>query len=397
MLCLLRAACQAQVSREGAKNSEIVGQRSETPLFDLRQLAKLPTAGCAIFRHLVASASIAWLVSRGKMPKVVNGMRALALTLGVLLCCGVAQADAPPGVWERAKSPDARLRYEVHRKVRERLARGEDWTDSLSRPFVLGGARLLLEDLGVEQLDDARLLFDYGEVLEELGEHVKAAAVLERALALDPQHPGADMGRLTLAFAYAREDRSEDELRAYQDYLRHTDALRGRATAQLNMAEAHMRVGRLDEAVSGYREAYRTATDALGPGQSADTAALACWGLAVALDRLDETVESRRELDAALSFDRDMALIQHSPNVFFVPAYERSYYVGLGYEGRARRDADDPLARRAAIERALGAFREYVSRATPTDRWKAQAREHVRRLELEHKKLPPAPRLQFRL
>lgn len=303
----------------------------------------------------------------------------------ILTLCGLcglaplrAQAESAPTVWERVAAPKKARLFELHRAVREKLASSEgDVAQLFGKPFAYDAARTLLEDADVETLGDAMLLFDYGEVLEALDEHDKAIRVLTRAMSLAPHHPAIDDASLTLAFAYAKQDRSEEELQYYRMFIRNSRNARGLSTAMLNMAEAEMRLGRLPEAIVGYREAYRLATEAQTASSSQDTAALACYGLAVALDRQGETAAGRVEMARALAMDPTMMLLLSSPNVFFVPAYERSYYVGMGFESRAH-DVGLPAPLRAEYTRRyLSAYKEYIAKARPEDRWVYRAREHL--------------------
>ncbi len=312
------------------------------------------------------------------------------VVLAFLLAPALGRAESPPSVWQRVTDPQAARRFELHRSVREKLARETEVSAFFGKPFAYENARVSLEDAGVESSTDPTLLFDYGEVLEALDEHEKAIAVLQKAMRLSPDHPASDDASLTLAFAFAKQDRSEEELECYRAYLRSSRNVRGLSTAMLNMAEAEMRLGRLDDAVVGYRESYRLATEALAVSSSQETAALACYGLAVALDRQGDTPGSRTEMARALSIDPSMVLVLSSPNVFFVPAYERSYYVGMGFEARAR-DTDAPLGpRHEHLRRATAAYKAYVDKARPDDRWVHRAREHLAELTAWGKTLPAA-------
>lgn len=294
-------------------------------------------------------------------------------------------------MWQRVANPDARRSFELHRSVREKLVGSEREISALfGKPFAYENARIALEDAGVESSSDPMLLFDYGEVLEALDEHEKAIAVLQKALLLAPDHPAADDASLTLAFAFAKLDRSEEELEYYRRYLRGSNNVRARSTATLNMAEAEMRLGRLEDAVVGYRESYRLATEALAASSSQETAALACYGLGVALDRQGDTTGSRTEVQRALLIDPSMSLLLSSPNVFFVPAYERSYYLGLAFEARARDLTAAPAERHEHLRRALFAYKTYLDKARPDDRWVYRAREHRVELAAWGKTLPVA-------
>lgn len=314
-------------------------------------------------------------------------MRALVFLILVGLPAP-ARAEGAPTVWERVANPDASRRYELHRSVREKLASSEREVSAIfGKPFVYENARVALEDAGVESSSDPLLLFDYGEILEAVDEHDKAIFVLQKALRLAPDHPAAADASLTIAFAFAKQDRSEEELEYYRKYLRSSNNVRGLSTAMLNMAEAEMRLGRLEDAVVGYRESYRLATEAVA-ASSPETAALACYGLAVALDRQGDTASSRAEMTRALSIDPSMMLVLSSPNVFFVPAYERSYYIGMGFEARARDAGSALMARHEHLRRALAAYKAYVDKARPDDRWVYHAREHLVDLAAWGKTLP---------
>lgn len=317
----------------------------------------------------------------------LRSVRWAALVVSTGLLASTAAAQSRPTVWSKIADRDAYARYQLHQSVRDKIAANEDSVMPFEtmRSYGYEAARIELEDADVEKLDDPVLLFDYGEVLEALDEHQKAITVLRRALELAPDHQAATEAHLTLAFAYAKTDQSENELEEYRAYLRTARRTSGHATAALNMAEAEMRLGRLDAAVRGYHEALRIAGDTRH-----ETTALACYGLAVALDRQGDTAQSRVEIARALSIDAAMYLITASPNVFFVPSYERYYYVGLGFEARARDVNQPPAQRHVYARRAESAFRSYVAAAQPTDRWTFRVKEHLTELPTLSKQLPPA-------
>jgi hypothetical protein len=131
--------------------------------------------------------------------------------------------------------------------------------------------------------------------------------------------------------------------------------------------------------------------------RSGDTYVLSVWGLAVALDRYGDTSASEREADAAARLDAFDSVIGNREKVFFVPSYERAWYLGLGAAARARASTDPRLALRYA-QKAESDFAEYDARATAADRWKAQAvkklaaahRERVR-LEARARAMPRLP------
>src|SRR5262249_31451497 len=142
--------------------------------------------------------------------------------------------------------------------------------------------------------------FDLGRVYEELKMHERAVSALEGALGMAKDHPAADSAWRTLAYAYAHLDRPDREREAYAHYLELETSPALRATAVLNVAEADMRLGQLDDAVAGYRDAIHLSFAA---SSSTETGVLAVWGLAVALDRRGDATEAATQAKKAVSMD----------------------------------------------------------------------------------------------
>ncbi|MBK9031392.1 MAG: tetratricopeptide repeat protein [Myxococcales bacterium] len=155
------------------------------------------------------------------------------------------------------------------------------------------------------------------------------------------------------------------------DYLRVLDRIRGharvdalssnanrRAFALGNLAETHMMLGDLDRAIETYREAQRLVPDLSR-----------AFGLAVALDRDEQTGAAYEVLrgEGADAIDRFVDEIDRG-RVFFVPAGEVSYYLGLAAEHQG-----DVVA-------ALEHFEAFVaSGAHP--RYQPRARAHLAALK----------------
>lgn len=306
-----------------------------------------------------------------------------------------ARADTPPSVWSRARTPGEKARWELHKRVRERLA-----SASRPNPFFptqteneLHQVRAWLEEAQVAKGDDVVLLFDLGVVYETLELHEKAIAVLERALALAPDHPAADEGWLKLAFAYAKIDRPNDERRAYLAFLQRATQPEDRSVALLNFAETEMRLGRLAEAIRAYRDAMDHSKHFVHSGE---TYVLAVWGLAVALDRYGDATASARETESAVRLDAFDSVIGNREKVFFVPPYERAWYLGIGAAARSRTSTDARLALRFA-HKAEAHFIDYVSRAVETDRWKSMAEKRLAAARRERLRLEAKVRTMPRL
>jgi tetratricopeptide (TPR) repeat protein len=250
------------------------------------------------------------------------------------------------------------------------------------RELRLHEARTELESGHAAASPDVRLRFDLGQVYEELGHHQRAIDVLEAALAMDPDHPAAADAWIELAFANARLDRSRGELDAYDAYLTRTPDGAGRATALLNRAEAEMRLGNLDDAVLGYRDAIDTCDSGSMLEDLFETGVLARWGLSVALDRSGDATGAAREALLASQLDPAEQIIDSkkmcglSLCIFFVPDYERDWYLGLGRAEHAKQESDP---RKAALiwKRTEEKWADYVSRADPKDRWLPLAKAHL--------------------
>jgi len=291
-----------------------------------------------------------------------------AAVLGVIvLLSSAAGAEQPPTLWDRTADAKVARRWSLHRAATQALMLSQDDPrDLLVRPTAIETARAALRGDPEALAADPRLAFDLGALEEDRGDHEAAVTILEAALARAPNHPAADDAWITLAYAHSKLDHPERERDCYEEFLKRSIDPSSRATARLNHAESEMRLGRLPEAVDGYRAAFAEAQGA-APNGSSDTATLALWGLAVALDRNGDPVASDHEADLALKLDPDMELIGRSPHVFFVPAYERNWYLGLGWMHLARVAPDRPARARAALAAKIQ-FDAYVRGATASAR-----------------------------
>jgi tetratricopeptide (TPR) repeat protein len=309
-----------------------------------------------------------------------------------------ARADTPPSAWDVAKDPKAEARWRLHVNVSELFVLSRklrDETEGL-RAAVLGRARGLLEEADAANSPDVRLRFDLGMIDYELDRYDLAVQVLEPAVAMAPDSPAAVIALENLAFSYARLDRPKDERHAYERYLAVQTDVSSRATTMLNLAECMMRDGDLDDAVAEYQEAYDYSTHAtvdLGI-----TLPLVVWGQAVALDRSGERNEALAKATFATQLDPGEAIIGHHPSVFFVPAYEREWYLALGATVHANeaKGGREAFARWTEVE---ARWQKYVAAAHADDRWLALAKTHLAKAtakraiaEKAAAREPPAPK-----
>ncbi len=331
-------------------------------------------------------------------------LRARALLL--LTMTGLAgrartvRADTPPSAWDIAKDPAEKERWALHVRV-ERLVHRRPIEDLLpseqrrDEELRLEAARVMLEEAGAERSPDVRLRFDIGIVYERLATaqgrsdlYQRVVDVLAPALEAAPDHPGTTFALEALVETYAKLDRPREEVVVSRRYIARLSDDRSRALTMMNMGEAEMRLGRLDDALGTFRSVLQICGALPNSSARNSTYALTLWDLAVALDRGGD---ARAALDTAakaeqLTWDELGQLglpqrvtgwdaIRDEQNVFFVPEWEREWYLGLGDAAAA---GAEPDARAAA---ALWASSEahwstYVSRAVASreDRWLAIAR-----------------------
>jgi tetratricopeptide (TPR) repeat protein len=300
-----------------------------------------------------------------------------------------ASADTPPSRWDRAKDPDVAGDYYRHIQARAWLgsiheARRQgrpDTADGLARMAVDA-----LERRGAAASGDVRLRFDLGELYLVMANHQRSADVLRAALAQAPNHPAAEEAWLDLAFACGHLGDHACEKKAYIEVLRRVSEDVQRATPTLNLAETEMHLGDLKEAIEGYREALRIA----GRIHRRDTAPLAVWGLAVALDRSGDRAAAEKEARFAQDLESSMLgrgtmSILHSDAVFFVPAYELHYYDGLGAfaRGKVAKTATEAARHFAKAESSFG---QYVQAADASDRWLEMAKARLAASKVERER-----------
>jgi tetratricopeptide (TPR) repeat protein len=291
-----------------------------------------------------------------------------------------AVADTPPSVWDLAKDPAARDRWEVHGRVTQILFRARGQRPGPMRELLVEQARTVLDAAGAEHSPDVRLRFDLGTTYELLSRHQRAIDVLQPAVDAAPDDPGTSDALLELAYAYAKIDQPKGEREAYKRYLSRATTDGVRATATLNLAEAEMRMGNLSDAIAGYREAIDVSTRISGQGGSLSVV-LGYWGLAVALDRAGDPASAAKETKLANQLDPGQARIGDtlSGDVFFEPRHERYWYTALGAQEEARAATDPRVALRlwrAAVDR-WGGYVDGAERYDPQDRWLPLAKAHL--------------------
>jgi tetratricopeptide (TPR) repeat protein len=213
---------------------------------------------------------------------------------------------------------------------------------------------------------------------EKAREIVDAWDTFEKLSPLDPRINELLLKRAILktklvAQAPSEKRLLEDAMRDYQTLIERDDGLMNMALDGVigNLAETYMMLGRLDDAIDSYRDAYRAG----GRGS-------VIYGLAVALDRNDRAEDAMtliRDLGIAGKdrFQQDLDL----GRIFFVPFGEHHYYMALAEEAFGNYD------------KAIDEWKQFV-RSGAHPEYQPRAKQHLDAL-LAKKNLrwkPPTPR-----
>jgi tetratricopeptide (TPR) repeat protein len=261
--------------------------------------------------------------------------------------------------------------------VEERVARA---SHPLVKQLALEDARSQLENAISSGVDAPLLHYDLAQVY--FAQKRYALVLRELRPLLEDPPAAASLVHMwdMLSMTYAHLERHEEERDAHREHLRLLRGESNRAVATMNLAESEMALGRLDEAVLQYREALRLASESQAYSASA-TAALSVWGLSVALDRSGDSAQALAEAARANALDPGAQTLT-SDTVFFAPAYERDWYMGLSAQATARSLPADQQERYLVTAGAY--FRSYVNHATAPgrhDRWVELAKKRAANLE----------------
>lgn len=310
--------------------------------------------------------------------------RAAFLLVAAMSVARTAAADTPPNPWEAIKHPQQQRDWEAHVAFYRTLTRIPDEEERNLFPAfadrIREQAKQVLQQANAEKSSNVLLRFDLGYLYSLAGLPQNTVSVLEPAVAMAPDHPAAIQATWSLALGYARLGRAADEKRVYELHLTREYDPENRLVTRLNLAEAEMRLGNLDASIAQYRSAIEEASTLPNSlAVQSSTVGLA-WGLAVALDRNGDTGAARAQTKIALSMDPELDKITDRRSFFFVPEYERLYYIGLGAIELARQS---PNAESWLL--ASRFWKGYVDLAMPDDRWLPMARAHLAECDREHK------------
>jgi tetratricopeptide (TPR) repeat protein len=297
-----------------------------------------------------------------------------------------------PNAWDAAKNPELTDEFNIHVHVRRLLIAADDELHPDRGGLPNGEARAnastararaiaMLTDAIHRGAKDPRLFFDLGETLYEEDHAAAAAEILGKTLAAHPTGDGAHSAWLTYAFANSKLDRPDEERHAYEMFLANEPTPSRREIPLLNLAEANMRAHRLSEAIDGYREVEQLSATTTG---STDTGILAVWGLAIALDRQGDARGAAEQARIVSRMDPEDELRQQRPiidskNVYFVPAYEKFWYLALAATEDAKQTSS-PAASLKAWAHAVTLWEAYVEPAQKIahpEGWNAIALRHL--------------------
>jgi len=299
--------------------------------------------------------------------------RALFLLCAMLPALPAAAED--PDYWDSVRSPEL-PRYRLELRAGLQLLDDTDLDEELDpdRRDVLRRAAVIHFERAVAIAPD-RVDAHYflGSVLYALADDAGAVASFQRVRALSSDSPFEADIAFKLGVSHTRQQRFAEAVVEYDRALafaldeRRPGSLSLRSVTLSNRAEVLMGLARLEEAVTSYRMAF----------DADDRNAGALWGLAVALDRDEQVGPAREAALRAAQTDPERTGIT-GPDVFFVPAHEKHYYLGLAFEAAGDTDA------------ALAEWQAFLLVAGSDGRWSAEARRHV--LDLERRGRPGAGR-----
>ncbi len=347
----------------------------------------------------------------------------LGLGLAPLFPLRGARGDTPPSVWDLARDPAARDRWALHVRVQRLLHPPNPGfpgpLDNQDEDRRLSAARSILEEVDAAHSPDVRLQFDLGIVYEHIATldgrndlHTLVIDILQPALDAFPDHPAAVEALDALVYAYAKLDRPRDELATWRRYIPRLLDDRARVGPLMNMGEAEMRMGHLDDALATLREGLRLCETLPNSSGVNATYALTLWDVAVVLDRSGDPRGALQTAAKARGWSWTEAsgsgttfaahtvtgwdVIRDLNDVFFVPEWERDWYLALG-EAAYAEAATDPRDAAHLWASAEAHWAEYVSAsAAPApgdgDRWRGIARarlEYAREKRAEAEKRAP--------
>lgn len=179
-----------------------------------------------------------------------------------------------------------------------------------------------------------------------------------------------------LGILYTRIGRLEQAASEYRRSIERAFDDSETVSAHSNLAEVQMLAGRLEDAVVHYDRAIDLARR--GGAAESESLALALWGCAVALHRLNEREAAIERARQALSAGGGTTDVLRADGVFFEPPYEIHYYEAMGHLARAA-GLSGASADRARAD-ATRSFERFLASGGSRSRFAEAARRELARL-----------------
>ncbi len=300
---------------------------------------------------------------------MARGALVAALALAIAAAPTVASAD----LWAEAKGAasgktapgvDAAA---LHKTAVEALV-AQRRRNPIAKLRLAEAARLLKQH-GGSNSGDARLRYDLAAVLAAQKQCDAAIPAFHHALWFAPDHPQAARGWFELGLCHAYRGEVEDEELAWTNALGLEDEPTSRHVILANLAEARMRLGRLEDAKTAIEDAIDLEPQSPIPQ----------FTHAVIVDRLDDRAGAIAAVKVALSLD-PIGDSLDSDGVFFVPPYDVHWYRALVALGQAENSVGTAVASLRGA--ALGEYKKWMSASTPDDPFREIAARRIKQLEL---------------
>jgi tetratricopeptide (TPR) repeat protein len=311
------------------------------------------------------------------------------------------ESSAAPSVWASARRPHAAAREmlsDQSEKVLVDSALEKRRVQSDTSLFLendegaVSGkieARELLEQAGGATSPNMTVRLRYASLLRTLASEQKpqnhknleeAGRILRTVLASQPAPSVALNAWNELALSYAVLGQREKEIQAYGEALNLESVGAFRSMLLANRAESYMGLGRLDDAIQGYRESLASLVFEELDNYGVTT----LWGLAVAVDRNGDLEDGLEKIRLARKYDTIDSRI-NSSGWFYSPPYDEHWYKALGSWVKARSEPNS-IDRTFEYGHAIEAWDRYIDRATANDPYVSLAKVRRRMCDLERER-----------
>ena len=308
-----------------------------------------------------------------------------ALIIAACLLLGSSSARA--GVWQRATNVEHAKNATTSSQAEaliEKAHAAAKMGRTAERLLILREARALLDKAGAATSSNVETRRQLAGVYYGLHQLQGDVADLRRAADLLTWVGQRKLPKLIrvevmadLALCHARLGQHAKEVAAYDDAIAHAGPPEQLAILLANQAEGYMALGKLRDAISGYRESLRV-VPMIGMAKLGVTTH---WGLAVALDRSGDLRSAMIQIRDARVYDpHDLRI--NGDDWIYVPAHDEHWYRALGNWQHARVATDD-RTRIARYQQAIAEYARYIDRAPEGDRWISLAEHRYRQCERE--------------